>query len=390
MLKIIFPALFLVLFIACKSAEKLVIKGNYDAALDKSIKKISKGKAGNEDRDLLDKSYRLANQRDEERIDFLLAEGKAENWDEVYRSYQRLSSRQEKIQKVLPFSVDGRVVQYEHIDYNRRIAEAKANAADYFYNKGNSQMKLNTKEGYRQAYTNFQKAKNYRAEDYPDIEELLIDAKYLGTSRVLVEIDNPRGFRLPPDFFENMLNFGSAGLNSQWVEYYVKDLDKSVEFDFFAVLLIEGVDITQGEIQTNNYMREKTVEDGFEYMLDRRGNVMKDSLGNDIKVLRYKKLNCVVVETVKSRTATIRGTVEFTAVNPRRILKREPIAGTSVFENVYGSYRGDKEALLPEDRELLRQREIPYPDELSMLYDCTELLRQAYTDILRDNRHVFQ
>lgn len=386
--KILLVSICILLLAGCKSSEKLVLQGNYDAAIDKSIKKMLKGKAQNEDRELLDRAYILANQRDEEHINFLLTENKAENWDQIYQRYYSLNNRQSKIQKVLPFKLYGETVNYDFIDYNEQIIEAKTNAAAYFYKRGISLMALNTKDGYRQAYANFLKTENYRAEDYPDIQQLINDSQFLGTSRVLVEVENPRNFRLPPDFFDNMLSIDTRGLNSGWVEYYVKDLDKSVEFDYYAVLVIEGIDLSHGEVQTENYMREKRVDDGYDYVLDRRGNVMKDSLGNDIKVQRYKQLTCVVVQTKKTRTATIRGEVEFSSLNPQRILKKEPVAGTSIFENVYATARGDFEALLPEDKLLLKQREIPYPDDLSMIYDCTEILRDAYRDVLHDNKRL--
>lgn len=387
MKKLLVLLLVIIISSTCKSPEKLVLQGNYDAAIDKGIKKMIKGKADNEDKQLLDKSYQLANQRDNERIDYLITEGKPENWEEIYRRYSVLSTRQSKMQKVLPFSIDGQNVDYPYIDYNARIVEAKSNAADYFYNRGREQMALNTKEDYRSAYSNFQKVRNYRASDYPDLDKLIADAKYLGTSRVLVEVINTNRLPLPDDFYNNMLNINTSGLNTNWVEYHIERAGSKIEYDYLIRLFLQVINVSPGDYESTEYERKKTVKDGFDYALDSRGNVMKDSLGNDIKIPRYKELSCVVIETRQFKTATLKGEVEYTSLSPHRVILREPIAGTSVFEHVYGRSIGNFDALNAEDRELVRLDKVPFPDDLSLLYDCTDILRQAFSDHIRSNRN---
>jgi hypothetical protein len=115
---------------------------------------------------------------------------------------------------------------------------------------------------------------------------------------------------------------------------------------------------------------------------------MKDSLGNDIKVPRYKDLSCVLVETRQIKTATLKGEVEYISISPRRVLTKEPIAATSVFEHYFGRAIGDIEALEPEDIELTRTEKLPFPDDLSLIYDCTEILRQAFSDILHKDKNL--
>lgn len=387
-MKKVLPLLLILAVLAgCKSAEKLVSEGNYDAAIDKYIKKMVKGKADNEEKEYFDRAFRLANQRDEQRIEFLLSEGKTESWDEIYRLYQRLNMRQEKVQKVLPFDLNGRTIQYEYIDYTTRMVEAKSNAADYYYNRGKALMELDTKEDYRRAFTFFQRAANYRAEAYPDLDRLMADAKNMGMSRVLVEIDNPRNLRLPPEMFHEMLDVDLRRLNTAWVEYYAGDMHGDIGFDYFAVLVLEGADITQGETVEERYIREKTLEQR-EYLYDRRGNVRKDSLGNDMTRIITERISCTVYQFRKSRSATLFGHVEFIGAYPERLIHKEPVSATSVFECVYGHARGDRRALLPEDHELLEMRELPYPDDLSMLGDCSQIMQQAFTDVLRENKRL--
>ena len=76
-----------ILLFSCKSPEKLFQEGDYDQVIDKSVKKMLKDKADNDDKELLNKAYTLANQRDKERIKLLRSEGDPANWEEIYNLY---------------------------------------------------------------------------------------------------------------------------------------------------------------------------------------------------------------------------------------------------------------------------------------------------------------
>jgi hypothetical protein len=388
MKNILLTVILLALFVGCKSTEKMLQEGDYESVIEKTIKDIIKGKADNDDKILLDKAYNLANQRDQQQIDFLLLEKKPENYEQVYYLYSSLSARQSKLQQVLPLTINGRQVDYKFVDYNSKIVEAKKNAAKYFYSTGVARMGLRTKEGYREAYYNFEKVKEYRPSDYPDLEKRLNDSRDNGISRVLVEVDSRVPGKVPPDMWSNLNNINTAGLNTNWVEYYLDQHDRNATFDYFITIKIRGIDVTPPDISTREYVRRKRVQDGYEYLLDGRGNVRKDSLGNDIKVPRYKELVCTVIETKQFRSATIRGDVEFASANPNRLLKSEPVAGTSVFEYVSGKAIGDRNALEPEDLKLINMDEVPFPGDFSMIDDCTLILRQAISDLIRNNSNI--
>lgn len=388
MKKIILPLILLISFVGCKSPEKLLQQGDYDSVIEKIIKDVVKGKADNDDKVLLDKAYNLANQRDLQQIDLLLQENKPENFEQVYYLYSSLSARQSKMQQVLPLTINGRQVDYKFIDYNSKIIEAKKNAAKHYYTTGVSRMGLQTKEGYRDAYFSFQKVKEYRPSDYADLEKRLSDARYFGMSRVLIEVDNRASGKIPPDIWNNLRNINTSDLNTNWVEYHLEQLDRNIIYDYFITIMIRGIDITPPNISTREYIRRKRVQDGYDYVLDSRGNVMKDSLGNDIKVPRFKELVCTVIETKQFKSATVRGDVEFVAANPNRLLKSEPVAGTSVFEYTSGKAVGNRDALLPEDLKLINMDEVPFPNDFSMVDDCTMILRQAISDIIHNNRNI--
>ena len=378
------------LIASCKSTEKLLQQGNYNAVIEKSIKNILKGKADNDDKLLLDKAYNLANQQDKERIKFLKSENRPENWEEIYRRYNALNIRQNEILKVSPLSIGNKKITYEYTDYSRDIIEAKTNAAKYYYHRGLENMDLQTKDGYRQAYFDFQKVLNLRASDYPKLQTLIQDAEYYGTSRVLVETVNSSMVRLPDDIFNNILNLNLSRLNSDWIEYYVDPNDREIQFDYIITVELQNIIVSREKISRTEIMRKKEIQDGYEYILDRRGNVKKDSLGNDIKVPKYRQLACTLIEVKKFKTASINGVVRIKTVYPKNNIKSEPVAATSVFENFSAKAIGDLKALGSDDLMLLKMEVAPFPDDLSLIYDCSEIFKQAVSDLIYNNRRLIK
>ncbi len=390
-MKQIFASLLItVLFYACSSPEKLLQRGNYDALIDKSIKKIIKDPNSQDDIELLDKAYKLANDRDLDRIKYLKLEGNPNSWDEVLMLYSNLKNRQSKVQKVLPLNLRGRTITYEYIDYDSQMVEAKRKAAEYFYSHGKALMENKTKESYRQAYIELTRASEYSGGAYPDLDQMIDEAKYMGISRVLVSVVNSTPIRLPEDFMENLLAINTYGLNSEWVEYHFKPLDQETLFDYYIDVNLQIIDVSPEMVDDNDRLIKRKVEDGFEYVLDSRGNVMKDSAGNDIKIPKYKELTCTVIEKVQRKSVTLKGEIELISANPKRLISKDPVSATTNFEHKSARAVGDIEALDKETRQAVEVEEIPFPDDIAMIYDTSEGLKQAITDVIRNKRRYIQ
>ena len=187
---------------------------------------------------------------------------------------------------------------------------------------------------------------------------------------------------------ENLLAFNTYGLNSQWVEYYFKSIDDKIEYDYFIDINLQIVDVSPEGIGEKDRLVKKKVEDGFNYALDANGNVMKDTAGNDIKIMKYKELSCTVIEKVQEKTVSLKGEIEFVSANPQRIMKKEPIAANTFFRHNSARAVGDIEALSPEDKKLIESEELPFPEDIAMIYDTSEALKNAISDAIRRNRQI--
>jgi len=379
--------LFLLIFViyGCGSSKKQLSRGNYDAAIDKAVKQLRKNPDDAKQIDILERSYDVANQLDNERIRFLKMEGKPDNWDEIYLVYKRLSDRQSYVGTVTPLSKNGRSVNFPNIDYMPEMIGAKRKAADFYFAHGNELMKNNLKDSYRQAYTEFVRAKEYMG-DYPGIDNKIMDAKYLGMSRVLITLRNSSILKFPQDFEEDLLALDLPSLNSEWVEYHTQHLNDNITYDYFVNVNVKNIAVGPDQVVERDSVVKKEVEDGFSYQLDKRGNVMKDSLGNDIKIKKYKTLQCALVESIQRKACRIDGDIEIIQINPNKVLKKDPLGAQSTFENISARAIGDVQALNAEQLERTKSKAVPFPNDIEMVLRCSDALRQAIRGAVQNNR----
>ncbi len=378
-----------ILFSGCGSSKKQLSKGNYDAAIDKAVKELRRDRDDEKQIEILSESYRVANELDQERIRYLKMEGRANSWDEIYQIYQGLSARQTQVRTVTPLNLNGRTVDFPYVDYMADMVEAKRKAADFYFAHGNQLMEGKIKENYRQAFGEFLRAKQYMG-DYPGIDNKIEEAKYMGMSRVFVSVQNISIIKFPQEFEQDLLALDLPVLNSEWVEYHTVNLNNNTEYDYFINVNVKNVAVTPDQTIQKDSVVKRDVDDGFEYKLDKKGNVMRDSLGNDIKIKKYKTLQCALVETIQLKSCRIDGDVEVIQVNPNKMLKKDPIGAQSDFENISSRAIGDVQALTPELLERTKKQPVQFPTDLDMVMMCSENLKMAIRGAIQNNKRFIR
>lgn len=390
-MKKLIPAILAVAILSsCASSTKLMQQGRYDEAINKAVRALMKKPGRTDDARTLDKAYQLANGLDEDRIKFLKQEGNPDSWDEVVVRYSNMKNRQNTVRAVLPLNIDGQQINYRMVDYDQEIINAKGKAAEYFYNNARQLMKQDNKEAYRQAYNELARAKEYRSGQFQDIDKLMAEARYKGISRVIVQVNNLTHLKLSGEFIENLLEINTADIEDMWVEYHLKDMDRSIEYDYNVLINMEMIRVTPENVTETDKMYKKEVQSGFEYVLDKNGNVMKDTTGNDIKVPKYKTLACTVVESHQFKSVRIDGNLELQSLHPLKLIRKEPLGAENVFEHISARAIGDLGALDQKQLELLKSEFLPFPTDGEMIYNCSETLKYAIRDALyRNRRYVY-
>ena len=365
----------------CGSSKKQLEKGNYDSAIDKAVKQLRKDPNDQKQLATLETAYKVANEQDNERIRFLKMENKPSNWDEIYIAYKRLYDRQSLVRSVPNIKVS-------YVDYMPEMVNAKQQAADFYYAHGMELMKSELKESYRQAYDEFLRAKEYVG-DYEGIDNKISEAKYLGMSRVFISIQNKSIVKFPKEFEDDLLALNLPALNSEWVEYHTQNLDQNIEYDYFVNVNINNVAVTPDQTIQQDSVIKRDIEDGFSYVLDAKGNVMKDSLGNDIKQKKYKTVQCALIETIQRKACRIEGDIEVIQINPNRVLKKDPIGAQSNFQNISSRALGDLQALNSEQLARTKSSIVPFPSDIEMVIRCADNLKMSIRGaIMNDRRYI--
>lgn len=379
-------ALSLIIY-GCGSSKKQLERGNYDAAIGAAVKQLRKDPGDSKQISTLERSYMIANEQDLERIRFLKMEGRPQNYDEIYLTYKRMSDRQSLVRTVLPLRSGSRTIEFPYVDYMEEMIAAKKKSADFYYTHGLELMKNGLKDSYRQAFAEFLRAKEYVG-DYEGIDNKIAEAKYLGMSRVFVSLQNNTMIKFPQDFEEDLLSVDLQALNSEWVEFHTINLDKDMKYDYFINVNIRNILVSPDQTSQIDSVIKRDVEDGFSYQLDKRGNVMKDSLGNDIKVKKYKTLQCALISTLQTKSCQIDGDIETIQVNPDKVLKKDPVGAQSTFENLSARALGDLGALNESQLARTKTGIVPFPSDIEMILRCSESLKMAIRGSIQSNRRL--
>ena len=386
---VLFVFILTILLSGCGSSKKQLQKGNYDAAVQKAVKQLRKNPKDIKQIDILSQSYKVANDQDNERVRFLKMEGKPNNWDEIYLVYTALNNRQSLVKTVTPLNANGRSVDFPYVDYLPEMVNAKRKAADFYYSHGSELMKSGIKESYRQAFAEFLRAKEYIG-DYEGIDNKIQEAKYQGMSRVYISIKNSSILKFPPEFEQDLLSLDLPSLNSEWVEYHTQNFNDKVQYDYFINVNVKNIAVSPDQSIQRDSIIKRDIEDGFTYVIDKKGNVMRDSLGNDIKQKKYKTLQCALVETVQSKACRIDGDIEVIQMNPNKAVKKDPIGAQSKFDNVSSRALGDVQALNTQQLERTRTAIVPFPTDIEMVVRCSESLKMAIRGAIQNDRRYIQ
>ncbi len=374
------------LCIACsgrKEVEKAVNSGNYDQAINTALKKLRTNKDSKRKREvvlMLQDAYYKAEDRDLNAISHLKKDSNPELYREIYERYLDLNARQEAIKPILPLRVNGKDVPFKFNDYSNTIVESRENLSDYLYEKGIELLESDNKLTIREAY----KTLNYLdriSPNYENTRELLDEAHQRGTNYILVSINNETEQIIPTRLEDDLLNFDTYGLNKFWSVYHANK-NNDINYDYAMHLNLKRINISPERIKEREFFRERDVKDGWKYKLDSAGNVVKDSLGNDIKVDKIIRVKCRLLEIAQIKSSQVIADVVYLDLVSNQPLDSFPIDSEFIFENIFARSRGDRRALTKDDRILLDNRRVPFPSNEQMVYDTGEDLKYQLKDII--------
>lgn len=385
-----FIALLVGLF-SCTSTQEFVERGDYDGAIIHALKKLyGKKKKKAKYVEGIELAFEKVTARDMRALENLKRDRRPDKWVKINQIHRKIQSRQTSIDPYLPLVDDrGHQAQFSFVRINSLERESRQKAADYLYGHAEnllSQAQRGDKAAAQEAYEVLQDLDDYYSNfrNKRTLEQRALD---LGKVHILVNMVNNAPVVLPRDFEREVLRIGVGDLNTRWKEYHLRE-NNNVKMDYKVVMRLTDIAISPEQVKEREYVDTKEIEDGFEYVLDSNGNVLKDSLGNDVKVPKKVFIQAVVFETYQSKAATVAAKLEFYDARYNRLLRTENVATEVIFDNYASTYRGDKRALSKETRRYLGNRPVPFPSSEHLLMDAAERLKPLIKDKIYRNRQI--
>jgi hypothetical protein len=366
-----------------KQIERQLHSGDYDRAISNALKKLENNKYKKRKREfivLLENAYVKVVDQDLNTIQHLKKDGNPEMYKRTFDIYQDLEARQNAIKAVLPLTINGRKIQFDFNDYSQEIVSYRSKVSSHLYEEVLTSIHSKRKSENRTAFRTLEYIDAINP-NYKDIRELKDVAHFQGTDFIIVSIENDTRQIIPRRLEEDLLNFDTYGLNKFWSEYH-SNTQKDIEYDYAIELQLKSINVSPERINEREFVRKRQVVDGWKYKLDANGNVLKDSLGNDIKIDKIITVKCRYAEFNQTKSTQVVANVEFSDLKSKRLLESFPIASEFIFENLYAIARGDKRALNDQDRDILRNERVYFPSDEEMVYETGEDLKLKLQDII--------
>lgn len=389
MKKALLSPLLLFFLISCggvKKTQEALNLGNYGNAINKAIKNLSENKTKKSNQPyvlLLEEAFKKNYERELQQIAFLKKENNPANYEVIFNTYSNLKSIQQRIRPLMPLRVieEGRDANFMFKNYDEEIINSKRELSEYLYNNATALLENGSyKEDFRNAFEQFSYL-NELSPNYKDTALKIEESHNKGLDYVQVVMINDSEQIVPERLEQELLNFNTYGLNDLWTVYHTNAIE-SIKYDYAMEVAFRDIKISPEQVTEKQISKEKQIKDGYKYATNSEGVVLKDSLGNKIKVDKFKTVKCNYYQFTQHKMVEVVGNVSFLDLEKQQQINTYPLASQFIFNHVYAKHQGDKSALEDEMVPLLELSAVPFPSNEQMVYDAGEDLKARLKNIL--------
>jgi tetratricopeptide (TPR) repeat protein len=362
------------LALSCKTASKLYQKGNYDEAVELAAKKLQKDPHDAKLLDIIQSSYRFAVEDHESSIRTNSNSTNELKWEWIYNDYVSLQHLYEAIHKV------PQVYDIVHpVDYSSSLLTYGEKAGDTRYERGLNLMQTNNKQGFRDAYREFQLALGFKPGDM-QIQQKMNEAYDYALVNIVILPVEESSFRFS--------SYNSA--NQNFDEQVVRNLQYNTGNEF--VKFYTAWDAKSGNIRADEVidMRFTNMNLGRYYDSKSKREVSKEVVTKEIVykpdsvVKVYGKVYAQITTT--TRTLHSEGLLQLNIRDGGgRWLWSDNFSATHEWSTQFASYTGDERALSENDKQLIKRREEQPPSEAETVRCLTDEINNNVLSRLRDH-----
>ena len=388
-MKKIFTLIFLAVFVSSCSVQYDIRNGNYNNAIARCTAKLKRGNDKEKFVILLEAAYDKAYQRDLNQITYLRKEGNPSNKLAVFHIMEDIRARYAALSSLLPLNIPSkkRQANFPTIADADFIA-AKNEAAEYLFAHALNLVNSGDRFSARQGWDEFNQLNSFFP-GYKTVNAEMQRALALGKSHVLFKIMNNSMIVLPPGFESELFTIPVGQLNTQWVDWRTKR-DSTHPSEYAVITNLKNIVVNPGIIKQDQHTESKNVPDGFEYKLDAKGNVVKDSAGNDIKIPKFKTISAVVTTVHMIKHAVFNGTVDYWNDLTHELIASFPLTSESGFDYTYATANGDLAALNAETEKLLHNMPVPFPNDVDLLVQAATGVKPLVKNIIWAHQGLVQ
>ena len=373
--------IFLTIGLSCSPVKKInenVISGEFDKAINKTIEELKKTKnkkKKSQYESILIDVFNRSVIKSKNRISQLKRDGNPELYNKIYFEYQNLIDRQNKLMNIASNSL-----RFNFKNYDNQLIEYRYKTSDYYLEVSKNLILKDNKIDYRNAYNYLSIIESINS-NYLQTRSLINLCLSRGKDHILLSVLNESNSVIYKELQEDILNIDSYDLNSKWKSFYSNKEQYKGKYDYYIDLAFKSFIISPERILEKENIKEKNIKDGYTYQLDDNGNVMKDSLGNDIKIDKIVKISAKTIEFNQSKSAKVIAEIRY--YNSRKnIVEKYPLDSEFWFRNIYLEFTGDKRVLSKRDKKLLRGGFIPFPPDEILIFNNSENIKQKLKNII--------
>lgn len=342
------------LFFGCASTgEKAYNQGRYDTAVMQAVQKLRKDPANEIAAGVLPNAYAAARDQHLRTIEAARATQAPFHGERIVAAYAALNRLTNEIRHA-PAAL--RLV--EPSQYARELDEAKFHAASERFEAGKAALAKNTTNDAREAVEHFLVAQEL-VPNLREVRALLTQAQEAATIRVLLEpVSCPTG-GVDTGFLETQLRSFLNQSPQQYIRYYSPFELSNAGLEADQIISISFPPFASG--------KEKQTETSRDYSKD---NVViaRSSSNPPSDILGTVKATAIVYTREISATTTLHLKIH----DHGGVLLTKKLPCTAVWQDHWGSYRGDERALPPDVHAQCEQNSVSAPSQQDLFVKATE------------------
>ena len=381
MIKKILISLIILISFGCSPIKKIndsVVSGEFDKAIDKTISELKKTRNKKKKTQyelILTDIYDRSVVDSKNKISRFKKDGNPEFFDDIYFEYEKLIKRQIKLSNIA-----NERLNFNFENYDSELINFRYKTSDYFLKISNSFISNDNKFDYRKAYNYLIIIESINP-TYLNTRSLIELCLVKGKDYILLNVINESKSVLFKDLENDILNIKGYDLNSTWKSFFTKNDSFEGTYDFYIDLAFKSFIISPERLVQKEGFREKNIVDGLTYQLDENGNVMKDSLGNDIKIDKLIKISVKSIESIQSKSAKVLAEIRLID-KKKNIIDKFPLESEFWFRNRFLEYDGDKRVLTKNEIKLSKSRFIPFPSDEVLIFNNSENIKRKMKNII--------